>query len=439
MYEPGELNWKNKPSLSTIYKEKAPFLKLLSLSPVEWRKFCRCRSIMYRTSFGNLFLAWLFVPLMLMTSLASGSEEASSGTFPEDLELSQRAEQLVEDLGHSQFSRREQAADELKKLGLAARDALKSARRHPDAEIRFRSRRIFAIIQETDFLVRLEAFAKDLDGINSLSLPGWDRFQQAVGSSHDARALFVEMQRAEPELLEASEADSKRAAELFGERCRKLYSARLPNGSRVEVPSSSVAALLFVAGTNDRAISLDSSSVLGYLCTQAAFQRSMSKQDRRELLKELMAHWFQHEQSRPTYQTLSLAMRYEVSQGVILANRLLADEQQKPVLKQYAILTIAKLGDESQVPVLVKMLDDKSVCMTRRISRNKKQVTFTTEVRDVALAALLKIKKLDPKSHGFPNIQTNSIMVFSPSTIGFSEVEDRAAAFANWEKLSSIE
>ena len=85
------------------------------------------------------------------------------------------------------------------------------------------------------------------------------------------------------------------------------------------------------------------------------------------------------------------------------------------------------------------MLDDKSVCMTRRISRNKKQVTFTTEVRDVALAALLKIKKLDPKSHGFPNIQTNSIMVFSPSTIGFSEVEDLAAAFANWEKLSSIE
>src|SRR6266702_7953238 len=90
---------------------------------------------------------------------------------------------LVRDLGAGSFIVRQRATRELTDLGIVARDALQAACHDPDAEVRVRARTILATVSESDFRIRLEAFAADYDGRQKVTLPGWEVFEASFGPS----------------------------------------------------------------------------------------------------------------------------------------------------------------------------------------------------------------------------------------------------------------
>src|SRR5690606_29281708 len=88
---------------------------------------------------GTSFLVWA-CGIELRT--ARGDEQAAPVELP-----TRRIAELVEELGHPEFSRRERAQAELERLGLVAFDALRAAQQHEDIEIALRARYLVRRLQ----------------------------------------------------------------------------------------------------------------------------------------------------------------------------------------------------------------------------------------------------------------------------------------------------
>ncbi len=87
----------------------------------------------------------------------------------------------IDELGHDAFTVRQAAASRLLAAGMSAREPLRAIVDGPDPEKRAAARRLVALIDQSEFHRRLEAFAADTDGRQGLTLPGWDQYQKLVG------------------------------------------------------------------------------------------------------------------------------------------------------------------------------------------------------------------------------------------------------------------
>jgi len=341
-----------------------------------------------------------------------------------------RAVMLVQDLGDEQFSIRERATTQLIEMGLPAREALQEGRQHADREIRYRCERILAIVEELDFQRRLAAFAAGrTDGENEL--PGWAHFRSTFGDDGEARAFFVEMQKAEPGVLKAVEDGSQGVGKAVDLRCTELQQAQ--RISRQQVPLGSIAALLFAAGDKNVHLTLQSGSYLCSLCYQTEWQNAMNDTVKKKFARQMLGAWVKRGDGFTAYQTLSLAMRFDLKEGLVPAVKLLENPGNQAYIRQNAILAITKLGDDSHAKLLESLLED----ATQITARKMKDVTYTTQIRDVALAALVIMKKQDPKKFGFDRIQQNTTNVFSTNTVGFQNDEQRGKALAKWKEFKA--
>ena len=100
--------------------------------------------------------------------------------------------------------------------------------------------------------------------------------------------------------------------------------------------------------------------------------------------------------------------------------------------REYAILTIAKLGDDKHLPILEELLDDQSVCQQRTDAKTK--VTTQTQVRDIALAAIIHLSGEDPKQFGFTQLRENPLSVFVSNTAGFANDQQRQESLHKWQQ-----
>jgi hypothetical protein len=339
---------------------------------------------------------------------------------------------LVRQLGDERFALRESATMQLIQLGLPARKALEAGRTHADREIRYRAERILSIIDEQEFQRRLAVFAAGrTDGSNEL--PGWKQFKTACGDDGPARSLFVEMQRAEPGLMGAIDDGAQAVGRAVEVRCLHLQQTQRSSGQAIGL--GSIAALLFVVGDESLNLNFQTVSALCSFCYQPAVAAAMDEAGQRKILRKLLGAWIKRSDGWTGYQCLSLAMRYELKEGLAPAMKIVQNAGDQPYIRQNAVLTIAKLGDESQLPLLEKLLEDKSKCATQRLNN----VTFETQLRDVALAAILIMKKQEPKEFGFERLQLNPTNVFVTSTVGFENEDKRKAAFAKYAKFRAAE
>jgi hypothetical protein len=335
-----------------------------------------------------------------------------------------RAARLVDLLGDEEFAARERAMSELIEIGWPAKAALRQGRQHADREIRYRCERILSMIDELDFHRRLTAFAAGRD--DQHGLPGWDRYRDAFGNDGEARALFVEMQKAEPEIMRAIE-DGQGVAKAIEVRCAHLQ--QLQRATRQPVSLGSLAAMLFAIGDQEVELGMEAGSALGSFCYQSELQNAMNDPAKRRILGRLLGQWIKRGDGWTAYQALTLAMRFDLQEGLIPAQKVLENPADQPYIRQNGILAIAKLGDERHVPLLEALLDDDSRCASQRVN----DATYETQIRDVALAALLIMKQQDPEEFGFDRMIRNEMNVFITNTVGFQDDQQREAALAKWK------
>jgi hypothetical protein len=338
---------------------------------------------------------------------------------------------LVRKLGDERFATRELATTQLIQMGLAAHRALEEGRRQADREIRFRCERILSIVEDMDFQRRLAAFVAGRSG-EECGLPCWRRFREAFGGEAEARALFVEMQKAEYKLLEAVERGPEGVAKLAELRCVTLQQSQ--NTAR-QVPLGSVVALLFAGTTADVTLPMQAQNALSSFCYQQAVIEAMNDAGKAKLLRPLLGAWVKCGEGWAAQQNMSLAIRYDLKEGLVPAIKVIQAQGNQPYLRMQGVMTVVKLGDSSHLALLESLLEDTAKCSVQRVNN----VQFETQIRDVALAAILVMKKQDPKQFGFDRFQDVPQSGINVSTVGFENDEKRNQALAKWREFKKQE
>ncbi len=357
----------------------------------------------------------------LVAAQSPAHEESPSGQS--------EAEALVEQLGAEEFSQRERATSRLIELGLVAKSAVEAGRTHPDREIRYRCERISQIVGELDFQRRLTAFlAGRSDGSD---LPAWRQFVDVCGDNGDSRSLFVEMQKAEARLLEAVQNGPQGVARVAEARTAQLQNLQRRGGQVIDL--GSIAAMLFAAIDAEVKLGLQTSFAVVNLCSQPTFVRAMAVPAQGKILRKLLSRWITNSEGPVAQQSMFLAMRFEMKEGLIPATRILQNAGEQPFVRQTALITAAKLGDASHEGLFEAALTDASRLSSQRINN----VQYETQLRDVALAALLLLKKQDPKQFGFDRIQLNDSTLFNLGTVGFENEDQRKAAFDKYHEFQA--
>jgi hypothetical protein len=332
----------------------------------------------------------------------------------------------VQMLGDEHFATRERATTRLVEIGSSAKQAVVQGVQHPDREIRYRCLRILALIEENDFQRRLAAFEAGHD--DEHDLPGWPRYREQFGDQADSRAFFVEMLKSEPDLMQSIDADPQAVSRILESRCFQIQQTQ--NVTRQPVSLGSIAAMLFAVSDQQVRVHQTSGSTLATLCYQPEIQNAMYDTARRPIVRQLLGDWIRRNDRWAAFQNLALAMRYEMREGLVAAKEILQNPGNQPYIRQNAILAIVKLGDDQEIPLLETLLDDESRCAIQRIQ----DTTYETQLRDVALAAILMIEGKDPKEFGFDRIQRHDVNVFITGTIGFADPDQRDQALEKFRK-----
>jgi hypothetical protein len=366
----------------------------------------------------------------LVLALTMSALIAAADDPPRD-DSTRHAAQLVERLGDEAFNIREDAAAELRALGLAAKPALAEGLKSADPEVRWRCRRIMAQVLELDYQQRIEAFAADKLGTGDHDLPGWERFQATVGNDLPSRVLFLEILQAEPGLLTAIDRGPPVTGNLFALRVQQIQQMLYgpDQALRQQVQLGNLAAMFFVGTMPQIQITEQTGAYLYNFVHQPAFQQRLRPEPEGEPLRQLLGVWIRERTGALTaYQNLMLALRFELKAGLEPAIAILQDPAAKPHTRQYAILVVAKFGSKRHLPLLEPLLADDSPLAVRQV--NGRQVT--TQLRDVALAGLVHLSGRKLNDFGFNRAQINPPFLYSISTLGFEEPQSREAALRKW-------
>jgi hypothetical protein len=349
-----------------------------------------------------------------------------------------RTVSLIQALGNPSFSVRQRASRQLVETGIATQPLLTQALDNDDAEIRNRAAQVLRQVLEADFRTRLEAFANDAEGKSQHGLPSWDRFRLAFGDDKPARSLFVEMQRAEPGLLAALESNDKLAGELLVLRVQSVLQSiqwpQLNGGSPPSVSLGSVCTALFVSSSDGVMIGDQDASQLYNLINQPAFQSNLKLPGNSALLRKLLGMWIVHNSgSSIAYQNLMLAFNFDLQEGLDVAIKLIGgDGGGQPYMKQYVILAIGRFGNHEHIALVEPLLKDTSLCMPQQTNDPKQ-----SQIRDVALAVLVRLSGQELKDYGLEHVPTNSQMVFQPGMVTFGDTAKRDAALKKWHEWSA--
>lgn len=386
---------------------------------------------------AGTLLVFLGVGTLAMAATTPGGS-AADATSPETHPSDPRIASLIRQLGDPQFSIRQQATRELQAIGPSCKEALTQALHHPDAEVRLRAQRILVNVLEADFTARLEAFALDTESGKSYDLPCWETFRKLAGDSPAARQLFAEAVRQEPVLLETVQQDPRQAAEAISQRCDALIANtarsranRLSYTQPRPVPTARMAALLLAVCSTDVAMNDAVGTRVSQLFHQSRMANEISDKADDQPLRRLLGAWVQRTaEGNLAFQSVWLAMRFQLKEGLAPAVGLLKRGEQQPYVRQMAILAIGKLGQREHIAVLEPLLSDAASCNP---NPDEAKTPYRCEIRDVALCAIIHLHGRKPKDFGFEKIQPHPQTLFNQNSMGFESAAQRTAALARWK------
>ena len=375
-----------------------------------------------RTAFQTFRAIVLFFCACTVVAVAAAAESAVADS-PVEVKL------LIAQLGDASFAVREEATTKLAEMDVSVRPALQEAAKSRDAEVRSRARRILALVNERYFQQRLAAFASDVDDKQGLQLPGWSRFKTLVGKDRPARELFVEMHRAEPRILEATESKLESVNELLADRLGDMFqSAQL--GGAANMSSSSAAALLFVATDAELKLSSEVANLVTMLAYQPAFYSALNGA-RGDNLRKLLEAWVSRETDEPTLlaQNVALALNQNLAAGRGLATAVLKKGDLPVHSLQQAMSLLARSGKSADAALLEPFLKDETVLAHFNPNEATRDVL---KMSDYAMAMMMKLTGNNPRDFRDGPLRWNQGWNADLQTLAFPTEEDRQAALKKW-------
>jgi hypothetical protein len=343
------------------------------------------------------------------------------------------ASELVSRLGHEEFAMRERAAAELIALELDATPALRIGTNSQNREIRYRSLKLLDLISEIDLERRFEHFKNDPDPDQDYGLPGWDAYREVVGDSPAAKLLFISMHEDESDLLGQIEDNPNHLRNALENRCDQLrWQAMF---GRVQDRIGTTATLLFVATRDESDVSLLIQTVVYMACSGSSFEAAIESGPLREVLATLTERWITRQPSQGTTYALLLGLSNGLKGCLSRARGVFESPVATDSDRMYASLCLAKFGDESDFFRLETFLDDVTICARAQLNEQVPD----TQMRDIALAALVRLAKQEPKDFGFDRLEFDRRLVFNLSSLGFRNEQSRVQAIARWREYRRSE
>lgn len=337
--------------------------------------------------------------------VTAGSDRSAPGVAVPD-----QWRRWIDALGADEFSVRERAAANLRKVGLAVLPELRRvAESSNDPEVRARAADLARIMTEGALNDRIDTF---LSGGNP-GFEGWEVARAILGDSPVVRELFVDLLRDHPDVvasLAGSAAERKQALEgATAEVQRKMRREFRP-------PSSSdLIALLLPA--NDPNVELSAtveSTLLSVLRMHPASELLESPQ-LAPAATALIGGWVRRTGLGTRDQVLWFAMSRELEDALPVAVETLR-QANNPETLTAALQAIAQFGSEKDIAAVEPLLGDQRMVSQRGLGPGN---AVFTRLGDVAMATIAILGGLDLTEAGFSEAAEHPRFGFLPEEIGF--------------------
>jgi hypothetical protein len=358
------------------------------------------------------------LPAIVMTALgATPTVRAQDPDQP-------RIERLVSRLSHPRYIVRQQAEADLLKIGPAAREALERAANSHDYELRRRAKWLLAKLHDLELRRRLDQFIEEGVVPDLPEFKPWPSFSNVVGAGRNARELFAATHRYDRSLL--SDLAEHKAETLH--RYRQL-AANLEEFSDIRVDEGALAALLFIAGHNDKSLPWDDDA------RRAMYELWPSVNDFQRLLageygdhyKKLLARWVALPAPADcTYQRLWICIRHNLPAGSDAALAVLKKADNHDESLYPALVAVGLFGTKDHLPLLEKQFSNADLCDSMLGFDNDLEIQH----RDVALASAIRLSGQSLDDYGFTSQLDPETQI---QKHGFAGRLDRMRAFRRWQ------
>lgn len=355
----------------------------------------------------------------LIVAAAAAGPAAAASPDPNTLVVppaqQARAQALVRKLASEAFWEREEAQEELSKMGRLAKAAILAGLATDDPEVRFRCRQLLPKAAAEDLGLRVETFLADTAGKYAHDVPGWNEFRKTVPNTPAARELFAEMLADEGTraILLAVGGPPGELGQLVAARKAEFYNGRYGRGpgggninypaSRREATSTDLAALLFAeAQVPSRFVPLLTRGTAGATPAQPGTIAALANAagDRGAVNKALVVAWVKtRDDAIQLSAALTVAESLDLKEGAEVAIRLLGTPG-PATYRTRAASTLIRLGSKEHLPGLEKLMTDSGILVTLR-ARTESEPALEIQVRDVALATAVQITAQKPEHYGF--------------------------------------
>lgn len=382
---------------------------------------------------GRQFLISTCLLVFAIAPLTANTPELSR-------EDNEKALQLLRKLGAKDFKIRESAGTQLVRMGRAVEPILRAGLADSDPEIRFRSRYLLPLAMNYDLEKRIQAFLADTGG--KADLPGWARFKEMTGDDGKSRELFASLHRADTELMELIEKDPSRAQAKVSARCNDFMMSRnFANSYNTPAPVEQIALLLYAIQEPKLKLDMNArpnfSNALHSLSYQPASKNILKNN---EVIRKLIVKYLSSWTEQTVHSDVYLLVNLEIKEGAQIARAMLKKSGNQPWSRAMAMGALAKLAGKSAIPELLPYLEDKGSCGTTTFGFNNRNVTMTTQLRDVALGLLVHLTGQSLNDYDFAYVKVfpgnfSSVNLFmSPTLLGFSDDKARDSSMKKWKQ-----
>ena len=327
-------------------------------------------SIAKRTSvFGIAFCTFLLGTLQCAFPQNVVPAQAADDGEPQPVEA--RILECLELLDSDRFSQRETATAQLLEIGLPALKYLQGDSQ-AGYERRLRLRMIRDQIERSQFEETSRAFLLDLAPETDYGLDGWEAYSSTAGDSRPGKMLFLEMLRCQPALaakIEALTQAKKNNPDQIATLQRDLTamasgvaSEIVEQRRRLREPNiGDVVAVLTATTLIEGRTPVEVNELLDASVHTVPVSSYMRKRGYQQPLRGLYASWIPKTHEAMAFRALYIAMSDDLETGAELARRYLS-ENYNPNTREMAIACLARFGDQTDVPRLLPLLDDRTVC-----------------------------------------------------------------------------
>jgi hypothetical protein len=374
------------------------------------------------------------VQLLIMGLVLSGSL-AIAADPPKD---TPDATKLIKQLGSPRYQVREDAALKLTEMGRHAKAALLIGSQDPDPEIAFRCQRLLPIAVAADLKLRIDAFVADKAGKEEHDLPGWKRFRELVGNDAETRQVFIDMVRNSTDIFEIFELNPQDGHGHFARKCNEIIfgisngtPVRSRNGSQT-LNATDMITIFFFGSDPEAAKAVPNKGLLGNILWQPGFQTTVKAENAQgKIMRKLFFTWVKaNQEPQLLNQVLSIVQQMNLKEGLEIAEGVATSKVNAQFVRAQALLILGKMGEvEKHEKILQALLKDDTLVS----NFNNGQFVATTQIRDIALAMIIILRKQEPKDFGFEFV-THTSLKFAYYYLGFVDDKKRDEARKKWDE-----